>query len=272
MSNFKDKLKSTQGGGNNYPKLPIVKTFEMKEDESSSDVAFCSYNKESQSNEFRKEPITGIFIGAAMVMSSYSDSLGRNGGQYKSEHYVNNSHPMALFAPNGQKYEVVCKGSAKEIETFIDANSTGNAKKRQVLYVLTSAGLIAVLTNLSIAIDQIGTNREALQEKFIVLTPKVFEESADDISKKAKDFLGKFRTKNPPKYASVSLGMDITDELWGSLGGDAATDAYAEWKKFKEAGGAIEEKKEETVTTNKSSHELPPPVNYTPTEDDDLPF
>lgn len=247
MSNFKDKLKQSQGQVNTYPKIPIFKTVELKDDDSNGAPSFCSYNKETKLNEFSTEIITGIFIGAAMQMSSYSDSLGRNGGQYKSEHYVNNNHPVSLFAPKGEKYESVFKGTAPEVEEFIGKNSTSTAKKRQVLYVLTSDGIVAVITNLSIAIDQLGVNREALQENFIVLTPALFNESMTTISKKAKEFLGKFRQKNPPKFADITVGQPIEEKDWNYMKADEAVDAYVNWRKFKEKGGEVkqEEKSEQ---------------------------
>ncbi|MBL0317472.1 MAG: hypothetical protein IPP69_17575 [Flavobacteriales bacterium] len=186
MSDFKNKLKQSQGGGSQYPKLPVVHTVELKE--AGSDVEFQIYDKDQKVNVKYAGEISGILIGTAMQVSSYSDNLGRNGGQYKSDFYVNNKN-VVLFAPTANGYKVVSKGTMDEVEKYINENSTGTAKKRQVIFVLTPAGLLAVVTNLSIAIDQIDKHRESLTENQIVLTAKLFDEKDESISKKAKEFL-----------------------------------------------------------------------------------
>ncbi len=245
MSDFKNKLKQSQGGGSQYPKLPVVHTVELKE--AGSDVEFQIYDKDQKVDVKYADEISGILIGTAMQVSSYSDNLGRNGGQYKSDFYVNNKN-VVLFAPTANGYKVVSKGTMDEVEKYINENSTGTAKKRQVIFVLTPAGLLAVVTNLSIAIDQIGKHRESLTENQIVLTAKLFDEKDESISKKAKEFLGKFRTKNPPKYASVSVGQPITEELWNELGADYTIEQFTSWKKYRESGGQGESEAKDPVS------------------------
>lgn len=234
MSSFKDRLKESQGQGSSFPRLPVVHTVELKE--AGTDIEFQVYDKDQKANVKYADVISGILIGTAMQVSSYSDNLGRNGGQYKSDFYVNNKN-VVLFGPTAKGYEVMCKGTMDEVEKYINDNSTGSAKKRQAIFVLTPAGLLAVVTNLSIAIDQIGKYREELTEKQIVLTPTLFNEKDESISKKAKEYLGKFRQKNPPKYAAISIGQPITEELWEALKADYVIEQFTAWKKYKEAGG-----------------------------------
>jgi hypothetical protein len=278
MSNFKERLKATQGSGSSYPKLPIVATIELKEDE--GETVFQTYDKDSKTQVNYPAPIEGIYIGAAMQASAYSDNLGRNGGQYKSDFYVRNNN-IALFAPTAKGYEVVCKGDIEVIEAYLTSVGAPKAKKRQALFVLTTEGLVAVVTNLSIAIDQLTASKTALEENLIVLTPVLYSEDNPKITKKGKEYLGKFRTKNPPKFADISIGAPITEEIWENIGTDAVIDQFVAWKKFKEEGGETkEEVKEEpqqgATWTPKSKEqqeaEMAQGKQYLKAEDDDLPF
>ncbi len=234
-NSIKDRLKGSQGSGNAIPQLSIVKRISLKE--ITGEVVFSEYDKDQKCNVEFPAPIVGILIGTAMEATSYSDDLGSKGGNYTSSYYFTNNDQIALFAPTSKGYEVVHKGNMDAIEAYIKTNSTGNLKKRQVLFILTEIGLLAISTNLSISIDQIRQNKEALQERYIVLNPKLFEESDTTISKKAKEYLGKFRQKNPPKFAAISVGDLISEPDFVSMGADEVIEEYKVWKEFKTKGG-----------------------------------
>lgn len=263
MSNIKEKLKESQGGGNAAPKLNLYQRIAIKDN--NGIPCFTVYDKDQKANVIIEAPIKGILIGQAMEASSYSDNLGSKGGNYTSSYYFTNNDKIALFAPTSKGYDVVCSGNMEEIEAFIKKESTGNLKKKQVLFVLNENGLIAVTTNLSIAIDQIRTNKEALSECYIILNPQLFAEDDTTITKKAKEYLGKFRTKNPPKYAAITVGELITEDDFQKWNTDNAIAEYALWKEFKTKGG--EEKPEakphvsEAPPTDSDWTDLMEPVN-----------
>jgi len=253
MTDFRDKLKeSQQSEQGNYPRLDIALRVEPKQN-AEGKMVFTTYDKEKQEIIEVSSPITGIFIGAAMQCSSFSSELGPNGGQYQSGYYLPKSE-IALFAPTAKGYQMVCKGAIKDIEAYLSAQGAPGAKKRQVVFVLGPKGLIAVSTNLSIAIDQISRQKDELLEKTIVLTPKLFEEEDPDISQKGKNFLGKFRNTNPPKFATISVGPDITQNLFDNLGTEAVIDSYGSWREYLLAGvedhGAVEEDTTEAEITS----------------------
>ena len=271
-TSIKDRLKDSQGTGNAAPKLDLVMRIEIKDNKNVP--AFVRWDKETKENVVVPPPIEGILIGQAMEASSYSDNLGKNGGNYKSSYYFKNDDTIALFAPTAKGYEVVCKGTMPVIEKYINENSTGNLKKKQVLFVLTEIGLIAISTNLSIAIDQITQNKEALQERYIVLTPKLFDESDKSISKRAKEYLGKFRKKNPPKHASISVGEPITLENFEGWETDKFIEAYKEWKQYKSThvDAPVEPKEEKEAKPSKGKVDAEAEGWNPNVDDDSLPF
>lgn len=230
---FKDKLKSSQqaSGGASFPKLNIAEVLEIKSD-GGMGVSLFSYDKESGQNKDFGKKMKGIYIGAAMQLSSYSDSLGPNGGNYKSDYYVSNTN-ITLFAPTKDGYKKVKSGNLDEIEQYIVSQGAPKPKKRYVLFVLTSKGLYAVLTNVSIAIDQINTHKDALVEKYISLEAKIYSPDVTTISKKAKDFLGKLVKNNPPKYVEISVGDEISEEYFNSCNGEVYIDEYTAWREYK---------------------------------------
>jgi hypothetical protein len=250
MSNFKDKLKESQGSNSNFPKMQIVSVIEMKEDDLTKLPIFARYDKVAEVYVEVPAPIKGIYIGSAIQMSSYSDNLGSKGGNYKSDYYFDNKK-ITLFAPQAKGYEKVAQGTKEEVSAYIDKNSTSKAKVRAVMFIATEGGLVAVITNMTIAIDQTNKVKELLSEKVIILNPAKFFEADETISKKAKEYLGKFREKNPPKYAKVVVGEDITQELFDSLNADKHIEDFKKFKEFKT--GSAEVKPTEIATVHEEA-------------------
>lgn len=245
MTTIKERLKSSQGSGNSIPKLNIAERISLKESESSGPV-FAVWDKDAKENKIYPAPISGILIGTAMEATSYSDHLGSKGGNYTSSYYFTNKEQIALFAPTPKGYEVVHRGDMDSLESYIKQHSTGNLKKRQVLFVLNENGLLAIATNLSIAIDQIRQHKEELTERYIHLHPVLFSENDNRISRKAKEYLGKFRTKNPPKFAAITVGELISEEDFQNWNAEAVIEEYNVWKEFKQKGG-VEKHEEQQV-------------------------
>lgn len=231
MTSIKDQLKSSQqGSGNSFPKLNISLRIELKE--SPNGAVFNHYDKEAKENLPVSAPLKGILIGTAMIGNSYSDDLGNKGGNYQTDFYCSNKN-MVLFAPTNKGYERICHGAIADIEAFLNSNKAPQLKKKQVLFVLSAAGLLAIITNLSISIDQLTTYKEAVLEKYIILNPKTFVENVTDITKKGKEYLGKFRQKNPPKYASISIGEDISEKDFNEWDAEKVIEEFKLWKEFK---------------------------------------
>lgn len=266
MSTIKDALKGAQAGGSDRPKINAI-PMELKEQ--NGDAVFTVWNKDTKENIITPSPIKGILIGIAMQARAYSDQLGKNGGNYQSAYYMTNKN-IALFAPTHKGYEVVCAGDLEAIASFIarEAGSGTVLKKKQVLFVLTENGLYGIINNLSIGIDQYGVNKEALTEKYIILNPKTFEESDKLISKKAKEYLGKFRTKNPPKYAEITTGELITIEDWDAWDAQKEVDNYKKWKEYNM--GAPEQPEARKSETPPAKVETTPEPEFTDSNFDEL--
>jgi len=279
---YKEKLKAAQTTGTDYPKIEPAFFLKMKEIEGKA--VFAYWDKTAEKDIIIAKPITGMLIGTAMNMEAYSDDLGRHGGSYKSTYYFNKSHQLGILAPKKEGFGIVFKGTAAEAEVWLNKESGTQPHKKAIFFVLTVKGeLIAVQTNLSIAIDQLSVfkGKETLFDNLITLTPKIFSQDNKAISGKCKTILGKFASKNPPKYAEISVAGEITEEWIAEINGEAVIDNYAEWKKYVlDSNVGVEEKKEEEVdlvTSDKATYvapenpKLPEPIDEIE-ESDGLPF
>jgi len=248
---YKEKLKESQGDEKSFPKITTELNLILKEN--NGRPAFSFWDKDKEENVYSENPISGVLIGKCMVASIYDDALGMKGGTYRSTYYLTNKDEIALFG-NGGKIEV--KGTIDELNAFAN-ECTGNLSKKQVLFVMTTNGLIGVTTNITLAIGQFNSfDKDIFSEKEIVLTPKIYDPNDDSITPKTKKFLGKFASINPPKYASISVGKDIE----GVDGLEDAIDMFIEWKKYISNGGGVH-----------AEEEIPQPSEDIPPEDD-LPF
>ena len=228
MTDIKSKLKGSQGGSD-FVKLPILKTYSVKE--VNGEPMFLYWNKEKEENETTDNIFSkGIYIGGAMRLTAYDDNLGAKGGNFFSNYYFNRES-VVLFKP-GKTTTVACKGNMDEVEKWIASNTTSKiAKKKWCFFILTKNGLVEVQTNLSIAIDHIKKFKDPLTEKYCILTPAMFTPDTKDISNSCKQMLGKFATKNPPAYASLSVDEMISEDDFDNWGAVECIDTYNAWKK-----------------------------------------
>lgn len=277
--NTREKLKESQGY-RKFVQLDVVKRIDLRQAEDKSPV--FSYYNGTENVQFT-DPIVGIFIGNAMVKTAYSDNIGSKGGTYRTNYHVSNKD-MVLFEGS----HVVAKGDESVIADYILKNATGTMKKRMVFFVATHEGLVAIETNMTIGIDQLNKNRLQLLENEIIVNPKLYSPDDTEISNKAKGFLGKLAKTNPPKYAWITIGQPISDEMIELCNLDAHIDNFIKWKKFqtakpeeKEPEIHISESVNENIENNltekntEKNTEIDAPVADMPasvSNTDDLPF
>jgi hypothetical protein len=246
--NYKDKLKESQGESISYPKITTSLNLEVKEQNGKPCFAYWDTTKEEM--VYTSTPIEGVLIGKCMMASVYDDNLGSKGGTYKSSYYLTNNDKIVLFGKGGQ---IAARGTIDEIEAFA-VNLTGNLSKKQVILVQIESGLLAVITNITLAIGGFNAfDKDVFLTHNIVITPKLYDPNNKSISEKTKKYLGKFASKNPPKYAEISIGKPI-EEIIG-LG--ESIDMFLNWKKFISAGIEIKEEIHENKFELPESESLP---------------
>jgi hypothetical protein len=250
MSNWRDNLKNAQSAGSKIPRLDIVKTLSMSETDG-KEIAFSYWDKEAEENKYIKTPITGVFIGKALRCSVFDDNYGKKGAYYSSALYLSNSR-IAMFSPSKDLFV----GSKDDVEKWLIEKGVGDSLKvKMCLLIATKSGLIEVRTNTSIAIDQFNAfGQDVFLDNKVILTPSLYVESDPMISKKAKNYLGKFASKNPPKYASISIGDKITDDDVVAYNVDKHAEDYILWKEFIQKGNVVE-----TNMSEPTEHNYSPP-------------
>lgn len=235
MSSIKDKLKASQQGNNSgFPKLEIAHRIDVDKADDGR-IIFSTYDSTQKKNVEVGQKIEGIYIGSCLHMSVFDPNMGKNGGSYNSTYYVQNDN-LTMLMPTAKGWEVGIKGNKEAVVEWLGKRTTATPKIRQILLVLTEDGLIAINTNLSIAISQLKANGEALTERYIILTPALYNQNSTTIDAKAKGYLGKLANTNPPKYSEITAGGLIKEEDFESWGADKHIAAYAEWKKWMLAG------------------------------------
>jgi len=232
---WKDRLQNAQGTKDAAPKLGVIMHLEIKKNENRDNEPGFSYSKKNESTgdwetKFIHKPISGIYLGHSMRLTIFDDDLGKSGGTYKSDYYWDSKN-VKLFNPISRKVEV--SGDMEEINKFA-AKCTGNPSKKQVIFLLTKQGIITVTTNLSIAIDQLGNiSRDDKVGKLLVLSPSILNDDSA-VSNKAKGYLGKFIKKNPPLFADIKTGSEITDEDANIYRIEHYIDVFTTWLEYKQ--------------------------------------
>ncbi len=274
---YKEKMKQAHQAGNDVPRLDILQRFEVKEDEKGKPV-FQYYDAEAMERKNHAKAIEGVYVGRAFKLTCFDDELGSKGGSYFSSYYFKNNF-VTLFKPVRGGIKRVVTGTMEAVEAYL-TDAKGNPSKKMVLFVLTQGGVVEVHTNISIAIDQFKAytkDKERLLDYMIKLSPKVYHKDNPDVGSKAKEILGKFADKNPPKYASLEQGKPITGEIAEKWDIESVCDEFLEWKEYRESQAPKEpedaDKKqvENDINEPSSSRDLDNPENLEDSEDD-LPF
>ena len=269
MSTIQDKMKAARegSGSGQFPKLTVDVTYDlrlMEKGEHQGKVLFRRYDKEKKEHVFINKPMTGIFIGIFFRASCHDNKYGTKGATYVTAPYLR-SENMIIFSPGREKK--FFKGTKKQIIQWLsEQGAPANLKVKTCILLATEHGLFEVDTNCALAIHEFSKIKEEdLFANFIRLTPDLYDPNDISIPKEVHEVLGKFREKNPPRYASVSLSKAFTDEDVKAYNVDKHLDMYITWKEHILGGGVspVEDKDEHTQET--TSH---PPK----TEEDDLPF
>lgn len=227
----KERLKASQGSNRESLKLNITRYLKMGLDEDKNS-SFVSYDKDEKKNEHDTNSLTGVYLGSCMKGSAYDDNLGSNGGQYQSDYHFNNEH-IVLFKPTATKFEIAAKGTKDEVEAWAATNTTGGFKRKLVLFIATPEGIVEVQTNMSIGFGQLKKFKNDLTDNMIVLTPQIYSENNKDIDAASKKILGKLAKKNPPCYASISIGDPIDEMVIDTFNLGEVIDEFIAWKEFK---------------------------------------
>jgi hypothetical protein len=251
MSNWKDKVKTL--GRKSAPKIEIASRVSVKMHDGKP--MFVKYDKENKTNEYSDTPIEGVLLGNCMIMEAFSDTLGRNGGTYRSDYFFKKDR-VTMYG-NGEK---VFAGTADEVDAWVAKNtSEKGAKKRMVMFVLTKNGIVAITTNMTLGIDSINGVGEKSQSNFVMVIPKLFSNSDKSVGRKAKEVLGKLAAKNPPSYASLSVGDEITDGFANATNLGDVIDQFVEWRNYKLSATKQSEpdQEEPTPTVVEDTNDLP---------------
>lgn len=260
MTNYRDKLKESQGEGSDIPRLDVDLHLEMKQSPNGKS-SFRWWDGEKKQAMHSTKPITGILIGAAMVAEGFSRDLGNKGGTYKTSFYFTKKDSVALFGDG----RVAAKGTMEEIENWVSMNtSEKKLSKKRVLFIKTKQGFVAIATNLSLAIDNIKKfDRETFLDYAITLTPQLYAPDDTAISQNCHEkYLGPLAATNPPTFAVISKGEAITDEMAAELNIEPFIDMYKAFKKYQTGGN------DAPATTQQTP---PPEQAQNPMEGRDIP-
>jgi hypothetical protein len=241
---WKDKLRDAQKtSGGDIPKLSVVKVLDMKEVDGKP--AFRFWDKDAEESKFIVQPLIGVLIGQAFRCMVFDDTYGKHGGSYTSALYLSNSN-ITMYSPDGKSRYT---GSKEMIEKWLIGEGVKDSiRVKKCLLFATKSGLIEVQTNTIIAIDQVKVIKpEDLINNKVILTPSMYNPEDPMISKVAKNYLGKFAGKNPPKYASITIGSPITAEDEVTLSIEEYADQFIKWKEWISKGNTIPEVTEEQV-------------------------
>lgn len=251
MSNWKDKVKNL--GRKSSPKIEIARRLSVKMNDGTP--MFVEYDKDAKTNNYSSAKLEGVLLGNCMIMEAFSDTLGRNGGTYRSDYFFKKDR-VTLYG-GGDK---VFSGTADEVDAWVAKNtSEKGAKKRMVLFLLTRDGVVAITTNMTLGIDAVNGIGNMSQTNLVTVTPKLFSQSDKSIGRKAKEVLGKLAAKNPPAYASLAVGEEIDDMFATATNLGDVVDQFLEWKTYKMSTTAApsEEQSESNPVVIEDTNDLP---------------
>ena len=219
---YKDALKASQGEGGNFIKLPIIRSYQIK------DGKFAAWNKEAEADDLT-DSISGVLIGTAMKMSVFDNNHGKKGGTWNSTWYFSNQDNVMIFTPEGNKD---FRGTAEKALEYLFNTVRANPKKRSCLFMSTKEGLVEVQSNVTLTIAQQNTLRSANKDVFLdnvlTLTPATY--APENFDKKVADILGKLVEKNPPHYATITPVQQITDAIAEQLNVVELAKTFTTWK------------------------------------------
>lgn len=260
-----DKLRTTQGVTERHNFKPT--RLKVK------DGKFFFYNKEKGVNVEITKPIkNAVYLGEANQLSSFSPKLGNKGGSYNSAYYLKNDK-ISLYSGSS----LVTVGTKEEIAAYLNKVGADSPSVKKIIFLITETSLLAVETNMSLAIDQLTKSRNALAKNFIDLTPVVYSAQDQSISAKTHQLLGPLAAKNPPSFVRIDVKEELSEDVSSWVIGDLTFEQIIdEFNKFKE-GLSLQTEQPENKEVKESQPSQPDKVE-TPSylesfsEEDDLPF
>lgn len=285
MSNRDRVSKNQSGGQGEIPRLPIDIRLTMKENPTTGKPSFALWDKENKVDKFGANPLKGLLIGFAMIMRAFDETLGKFGLTITSAPYVSKDN-IVIFDPQTNKK--LAQGTKEEITLTIAAKYP-HADKPGVgvllyLYTFPAKGqpgkLYEIATNSTLAFDGMKQHQKDLVDNYTILIPTLYDTADLTITGKAHEGLGKFAKKNPPKYAKITIGERIPDELYDTKEVSEILDAWDTWKNFqlnkKEVQDAQETPNNDNNSTTRTSAPPPAPKDdfdwMQEKQNDDLPF
>ena len=270
---YRDKLKESQNTMSQRPRLDIILYLDMKNNLDEK-PAFHYVDKDESGKiiqHFFTKPVSGVYIGQAMKLSCWDQS---SSGFYKTTAYFSKESRISLF-DNYSQY--VMTGNLEDIEKYCIKNVSTAIKKQRTIYLLTDKGIIEISTNLSISIYEFkvysGGDKDRLLDYLMVLNPKLYNEKDEFFTEKIKKLLGALAVTNPPKYASISQGEPITEQLADKLNIEQVADEFLEWKNYYSKNV---NKEGEGIESGETKKEVAPLVDEEPKDlndpESDIPF
>jgi hypothetical protein len=277
MGRLEDRQK--QMHRSTYPKINVDMYIDVRVEEGKTIPSFAYYDSENSKLKFTTKPIKGILIGEVMTVAGFSTSEEK---YYKSSFYTNKTNAIVLL----KEGQVAFKGTADQAaDWLVTIKKTNAPSKRKVFLVLTEKGLIAVSTNMIIAIDQIRVVKRKSNDifvfNFIELNPKRYDPNDTTLSADTHKRLKiTAANKNYPYYASVSVGAKITEQNLTDYNEADRMVEYTTWLDYINKGGVsvtdhVETKSNESENQSNeasSAAATEDNINYEENFEDDLPF
>ena len=264
MSTAKERLKDSQRGqGSNIPRLNIVKQLEIRDYEGKPAFHWFDTSTKPGTDVYTTESFGGVYVNSAQRITAFDRNLGVKGGSYFSTYYFSNQDIVVLMAQNVRGgVDKIMSGTPVAIKEYIVSHFPGvQPKVSKILFVLNTDGLYAIKTNISLAIDQFNRLQDEFGERMMILTPTEYDPADADISKMCKEkHLGPLADKNRPKYAKITLGPEISDEMLEELGIDDVLANFKAWREYKGTNPATDDDKNTNVVEGAASGRGPQPM------------
>lgn len=239
----RDRLKETQGQGSNIPKLSIHSRVDVSKAQGGAG-SFKIYNVTKKESVDFNHPITGILIGKACVLTAFDMNLRK---YYKSGYWISKNN-IRMFSPIDN--DPGKRGTKEEVTEYLRSKGLTNPPStKQVLFILGKGGLMALTTNISIAIDQFQELGNVFTDFMITITPKTFSPMIQDyrFSKSTYDMLaGPFNPEKPPTYAEMSVGPEITDQIEREYNLEPYIDEFIAWREYQANAAGLSNLPDET--------------------------
>jgi hypothetical protein len=224
---WKDKRKETFTSNTERPSLG-EKRVQIKEHD--GDVCFLMYKKNEDGggeNINLGKELKGLLLGIATSYEAFDDKFGKNGGSWRTG-YIFDKGNTAVFDPTGK---FLMSADRETCKKFINAETGERPRFLTVYFLLTTDGIYAVYSNGTIGLDQQKRYKNSLMYNYAILNTEVYSKDSD-VTKEADEMLGKFRFKNPPKFANLKVGDPIDDDFAEEAGVDDAMDLFDHYKKY----------------------------------------